>query len=222
MEYKYAQTGAIEASGTQTNEFGQDVGTFEGFASTPDIDRVNDIVDTKAFEGADPKNVMLLWAHDQKQPLGRWLEFTPTTRGLRVKGELILAVEKAREAHALMRAGAVKGLSIGYHTPSGGSRIVHKTVAGKQRRIRHLSKVNLHEISICAIPANSKAVVDVESVKAADGSLVHPVEFEAWLRTQGFSPAVAYEIVHHGYSSIGQQDLRMAAQDIEAMVRAVR
>ena len=74
--------------------------------------------------------VRMLWQHDQGQPIGVWDEVVEDAHGLRVTGRLLTEVEKGREAAALMAAGAVDGLSIGYRTikaeklPSGGRRLI--------------------------------------------------------------------------------------------------
>lgn len=72
----------------------------------------------------------MLWQHDQGQPIGVWDEVVEDAQGLRVKGRLLTEVEKGREAAALMAAGAVDGLSIGYRTiraeklPEGGRKLI--------------------------------------------------------------------------------------------------
>lgn len=74
--------------------------------------------------------VRMLWQHDQAQPIGVWDEVVEDTQGLRVKGRLLTEVAKGREAVALMAAGAVDGLSIGYRTlrseklPDGGRKLI--------------------------------------------------------------------------------------------------
>jgi hypothetical protein len=98
-------------------------GAFEGYASLFGVvDLGRDLVAPGAFRetlAARPAGaVKLLWQHDPSQPLGVWREIAEDGRGLKVRGQLDLAVAKAREAHALMRSGAVDGLSIGFR-PSG-------------------------------------------------------------------------------------------------------
>ena len=62
------------------------------------------------------RRVKMLWQHDPAQPIGVWDEVREDARGLYVKGRLLESVEKAREAAALIEAGAIDGLSIGYRT----------------------------------------------------------------------------------------------------------
>jgi phage head maturation protease len=86
-----------------------------------------------------------------------WLELREDFRGLYARGRLIPEVVRARELLALVRAGAVDGLSIGFRTVKG--RIDPKT------RIRKLEQVDLWEISIVTFPLLTSA--RVQAVKAA-------------------------------------------------------
>lgn len=124
-------------------------GLFEGYASlfgVPDLAR--DVVEPGAFRESLARRgatgVRLLWQHDPAAPVGRWLSLAEDARGLRVRGRLSLAVARARELQALLRDGAVDGLSIGFRTLR--ARIDPAT---GQRR---LLKVDLWEISLVTFP----------------------------------------------------------------------
>lgn len=65
---------------------------------------------------AEKRAVKMLWQHDPAQPIGIWDEVREDERGLYVKGRLLDTVERGREAAALIGAGAIDGLSIGYRT----------------------------------------------------------------------------------------------------------
>ena len=84
----------------------------------------------------------MLWQHDPAQPIGRWLSIAEDGRGLRVRGELNLAVARAREVHALLRDGAIDGLSIGFRVERS------RPAAG----LRRLEKLDLWEISVVTFP----------------------------------------------------------------------
>ncbi|EIM25489.1 HK97 family phage prohead protease [Microvirga lotononidis] len=135
-------------------------GVFEGYASlfgTADLGK--DVVMPGAFSDSLRKrgaaDVRLLWQHDPGQPIGRWLLIMEDRRGLRVRGKLNLAVERAREIHALMREGAVDGLSIGFR--------VERARAERPTGLRRLEKLDLWEISIVTFPMLPDA--RVETVK---------------------------------------------------------
>ncbi len=99
-------------------------GTFEGYASVfhrEDLSR--DMVLPGAFADSlrsrGPGGVKMLYQHDANQPIGVWAELKEDSRGLYALGRLMPEVARAREVHALMRAGALDGLSIGFRTVKG-------------------------------------------------------------------------------------------------------
>jgi uncharacterized protein len=131
-------------------------GVFEGYASlfgVPDLGK--DVVTPGAFAESlarrGAQGVRLLWQHDPGEPVGRWLSIAEDARGLRVRGKLNLAVERAREIHALMREGAVDGLSIGFRV----ERARHERATG----LRRLEKLDLWEISVVTFPMQPGARV---------------------------------------------------------------
>lgn len=124
-------------------------GVFEGYASLFDLpDLSQDVVRRGAFTDSLARrgtgNIRMLWQHDPGQPIGTWSTIREDARGLFVRGRLNLAVARAREVHALMRDGAIDGLSIGYRVQR----------AGKDRRRgqRILEKLDLWEISVVTFP----------------------------------------------------------------------
>ncbi|WP_306225751.1 phage major capsid protein [Bosea beijingensis] len=140
-----------------------DAGTITGTAwpfGSPD--RVGDVIEKGAF-GA-PAKLPMLFAHDQAQAIGVWESITETDAGLTVKGRLLIDdVARAREVRALVQAGAVSGLSIGF--------VSQKAVA-RARGGRTISKLDLHEISIVSVPCHPGA--QIQSIKAvSDGSAPH-------------------------------------------------
>ncbi len=124
-------------------------GTFEGYASLFGVvDLGRDRVSPGAFRDClarkAPQAIKLLWQHDPAHPLGIWQEIREDGHGLKVRGQLDLAVAKAREVHALMRSGAVDGLSIGFRT--------ERSRKDAATGIRSLEKLDLWEVSIVTFP----------------------------------------------------------------------
>ena len=141
-------------------------GVFEGYASLFGVSNLGkDVVMPGAFadslKARAAKNVRLLWQHDPAAPIGRWLSIAEDRRGLRVRGRLNLAVERARDVHALMREGAVDGLSIGFR--------VERARAERPTGLRRLEKLDLWEISVVTFPMLPGA--RVEAVKAGSPGL---------------------------------------------------
>jgi HK97 family phage prohead protease len=140
-------------------------GTVEGYASVVgEIDQARDRVMRGAFAETlrlrGVRRIPMLFQHDPSEPIGVWLELREDHRGLYARGRLIPDVVRARELHALLKAGAIDGLSIGFRTVKG--RIDPKT------RIRSLLAVDLWEISIVTFPLLAGA--RVRAVKHAVSS----------------------------------------------------
>ena len=170
-------------------------GAFEGYGSVfGNLDSDADIVVRGAFQeslaeharrGTMPK---LLWQHRPDLPIGVWETIGEDQQGLRVKGRLLLDVQRGREAHALLKAGAIDGLSIGFQTL--------ESETDEQRSVRKLTKLNLLEVSLVTFPANRNAVVSgVKSIQTVR-------EFEAVMRRLGFSKRQARIIATRGWQGL--------------------
>jgi HK97 family phage prohead protease len=136
-----------------------EAGTFSGLASTyGNVDLGGDVVQRGAFDRSlqNAKGPWpLLAGHDPSEQIGyATLEDTP--QGLKVNGQLVLHTEKARQVYALMKARALRGLSIGYDTVK----------SAMQNGVRHLTEIKLFEISVTAFPMNELATVS--AVKSSD------------------------------------------------------
>ncbi len=99
-------------------------GTVEGYASLfGEIDAARDMVMPGAFRQTlklrGPRRVPMLFQHDPSEPIGIWLDLVEDGHGLKARGRLIPEVMRARELLALVKAGAVDGLSIGFRTVKG-------------------------------------------------------------------------------------------------------
>lgn len=137
-------------------------GTVTGYASLfGEVDQARDMVMRGAFAETlrlrGPRRVPMLFQHDPSEPIGIWLELREDHRGLYARGRLIPEVARGRELLALLRAGAIDGLSIGFKTAR--ARIDPRT------RVRALLAVDLWEISIVTFPLLSGA--RVHAVKEA-------------------------------------------------------
>jgi uncharacterized protein len=133
-----------------------DAGTFVGLGAVyGNVDLGNDVIDPGAFSRtlSPGKSWPILWQHDAASPIGH-CKITDTPQGLQVAGTLMLSDPTAQKAYTFMKAGVVKGLSIGYET-------IQSTYDGD---IRHLTELRLWEISCVTFPMNESA--QVSGVKA--------------------------------------------------------
>ena len=125
---------------------------FAGYAALFDrVDRGGDVVRAGAFAravNAGAGRVPLLWQHDQAQPIGRIELLAEDRRGLRVIGALSDRSAAGREAAALLKDGAIGGLSFGY-----------RVRGGREGRPRELTDLELVEISLVTMPMQPGARV---------------------------------------------------------------
>lgn len=113
-------------------------------------DRGSDVVREGAFARSlrrGPGAVPLLWQHEAGRPIGRIEYLKEDRRGLRVIGRLS-AGAAGREAAALLKEGAVSGLSFGYRVRE-----------AKGERPRELVDLELVEISLVTLPMQPRARV---------------------------------------------------------------
>lgn len=133
----------------------KDDAEISGYASIfGATDKGGDVVQRGAYGASLNKlataggKVKMLWQHDPMQPIGVWEEIREDDKGLFVKGRLLTEVQGGREALALLQAGAIDGLSIGYRT-------VRSEKSGKGGRLLH--EIELWEVSLVTFPMLTEA-----------------------------------------------------------------
>jgi uncharacterized protein len=140
-----------------------DKGEFTGVASHyGSKDYANDIVVKGAFTQSIRENnnkVVLLLHHKIDEPVGL-VEIEDSNEALMVRGKINLDVTKGREAFALMKQGAITGLSVGF--------LKEKWDFDPVKQARIIQKGNLKEISLVTFPCNEKTKIDLMSVKSED------------------------------------------------------
>jgi uncharacterized protein len=131
-----------------------------GYASVFDlVDSQNDVIRQGAFASASVRKVKLLWQHDPNKPIGSIKSLSEDAYGLKFEAEINNEIETGREASALIKQGAICGLSIGFS--------VNSFVYDKNG-IRVINGGDLSEISVVTFPANEKA--EITSVKSKSGN----------------------------------------------------
>ncbi len=173
-------------------------GTFGGYCNVFGIkDSYGDVVTKGAFTHsiknwqAKNKFPPILWQHDQSQVIGVWTQLAEDERGLYGKGKLLIDdVAKAREAHALLKHGAIDGLSIGY--------MIKDSEFDNKNETLYLKELDLKEISVVTFPANDESRIDAVKSLLQKGELPTLSQFEKFLREAGFSKNQAVAIASHG------------------------
>jgi HK97 family phage prohead protease len=161
-------------------------GEISGYGAVFDnIDSYGDRIAKGAFAATLKKRMpKMFWQHDSWDPIGRWTEASEDESGLYLKGKLTMGSTRGRDAYALIKDGAIDGLSIGYRTEK----------AEMVDNVRELREVDLWEVSVVSIGANDKALID--AVKS--GELTER-EFERFLRNNGFDRTAAKIITAEGW-----------------------
>jgi HK97 family phage prohead protease len=193
-----------------------DTGTFSGYGSVFNVeDSYGDIVapgafaDSLAAQKTAGRLPAMLWQHRSAEPLGVYTAMAEDNLGLKVEGQIALNTVRGAEAHALLKMGALSGLSIGY--------VTREDSFDRVTGITTLKKVDLWEVSLVTFPANDAARVQgvktievIEDLKTA----------EKYLRDAGLSRKEAVAFIAR-VKSLGQRDADEGAmQDlVEAIHR---
>ena len=152
-------------------------GTFSGYASVfGGVDSYGDTILPGAYKKTLRKRVhpvQLRWNH-YGDVIGKWVEITEDDNGLFVTGELTPGHSKATDVYALLKHGAISGLSIGYRPVQ-----IRELGDGK----RELKEIELIEISVVESPADLAA--QIGDVKSAIEHAESLKEIEAFLRDAG-------------------------------------
>lgn len=160
----------------------EDGARLVGYASLFGVeDSGGDVVEAGAFcdslarASAESRVIPMLWQHDPSAVIGVWETVREDARGLRVEGRLLTSVAGGREAAALVEAGALDGLSIGY--------AVRRATRDRGGR-RRLKEVELWEVSLVTFPmlhgarvgAKTRILRDVaRALRAARRKVTAPV-----------------------------------------------
>lgn len=150
---------------------------FSGYASVFNgLDSYGDTITKGAYSETianRDRPIQMRWNH-HGPIIGKWTSLEEDEKGLRVEGELTPGHSVAEDAYALLKHGAVTGMSIGYRVPKGGS--------VKQGDGLLINRIDLIEISVVESPADLGAQVsDIKSEIEAADSLK---DIERFLRDQ--------------------------------------
>jgi HK97 family phage prohead protease len=221
------------APALKTKDFALDVkavsetGKITGYASVFGVrDSYNEVVMPGAFadslanhkrSGTYP---LMLWQHNPDDPIGTWDDMSDDGKGLFSEGQLLIGqnVPTADKAYSLVKAKALRGLSIGYREID-----VEPAVNGEPRK---LIKLDIMEASIVSFPANRRAVIDAVkgeermsdfARRLRDGEPPSIKEFEDILREAGVPKAMAVQIASVGYAKA----IRSESEGDQAKPKAV-
>ncbi|WP_111860185.1 HK97 family phage prohead protease [Acinetobacter sp. CFCC 10889] len=141
----------------EVKSYDEDAWVFEGIATTPTPDRVDDVVEPKGAQFTLP--VPFLWQHNKSEPVGTVIEANVTDEGIFVKFKLTKPDEVESEelkkrlqlAFDSIKTGLVRGLSIGFR----GLEVADIQGTWGYKFI----KWDWYELSAVTIPANQEASI---------------------------------------------------------------
>ena len=222
IQHKAAPVFEIKAMDDETGE-------FEGYGSTfgGEPDSYGDVIVKGAYadtlkahkaKGTMPK---MFWQHDPREVIGKWLDAKEDSHGLLMRGKLNMAVQRGREAYALLKDRDIDGLSIGYS--------IKKYESDEETGVWFLKELELFEVSVVSIGANENATVSaVKSLKAQHeiteklkaGDRLTEREFETLLKGNlGLSNSQAERAARIHLKGPGEP---AAATDARAFLEALR
>jgi HK97 family phage prohead protease len=129
--------------------------TIEGLATSPEPDRMGDVVEPKGAQFKLP--LPLLLHHDSRQPVGHVIAASVGKDGIDVTARIIKFDEPGRlkdrldEAWQSVKSGLIQGLSIGF-------RAIERSYMEDTNGIRFTAWEWL-ELSLVTVPANSEASI---------------------------------------------------------------
>ena len=182
LQTKHIALDAVELKASETGL------SFSGYASKFNlVDAYGDTIQEGAYKNtlkSRERPIRLRWNHFGPI-IGKWLKVVEDAKGLYVEGELTKGHTEAENVYALLKHGAIDGLSIGY-------RVKAYEQLDEDRRL--LKEIELVEISVVEEPADLGATVD--SIKSDIEECKSLKDFEAILRDAGrFSKGDATALV---------------------------
>lgn len=138
-----------------TKTVNEDERTITGMASTPETDRVGDIVEPLGAQFANP--LPLLWMHQRDLPVGTVVFGKPTKDGIPFTAKLPSIPEPAQlkaridEAWQSIKAGLVRAVSIGFRPIE---YAINEDTGGYT-----FLKTDIFELSLVTVPANASATI---------------------------------------------------------------
>lgn len=173
---------------------------FSGYASVFNgLDSYGDTIVPGAYKSTltdRDRPVQLRWNH-YGPVIGKFTSMYEDETGLFVEGELTKGHSTAEDAAALLRHGAISGLSIGYM-------VKDSEIDGV---VRKLKGIDLHEISLVESPADNNA--HISSIKSVEKLK----DIESILRQKGFSQKEATEIVAAVKKIHGEREAEIQADE---------
>jgi len=184
----------IPVEGKNTPTRAGDGVKIKGYASTPTLDRYNDVVEPGAFRESIVKNYrknpIVLFQHNPERPVGYATHMSIDDKGLYIEAQI-----KDYDVEEKILAGILRAFSIGYiptktefQDEEGNKLDPTKDNIWAKGVKRIIKKVDLVENSIVSVPANPDALFTMEkSVKSFFKKQNPDIEIKTWEETENES-----------------------------------
>lgn len=179
----------LETLNVKMDDIKSSGGAFTGYGAIfEQMDQGGDVIRPGAFAASLARHKAagtlpaMLYQHDPNRPIGVWTKMEEDARGLMVEGRLVMEAPDGKATAALLEAGALRGLSIGYKTTRASS-------SGQGGR--YLEEIDLWEVSMVTFPMQPSAQVDQKSIDAC--ATIR--DCEQALRSMGLSQRAATGMV---------------------------
>jgi len=162
-------------------------GYIAGWASTPDMDHVRDVVASGAFKDAieergldGPRGIKLLAQHRSDQPAGKIVKLEQRTGGLWIEAQMNLEISYVKDLYEAAKMQGGLSFSIGYRLVEGGFEFIDKGPDSYWL----LTKLDLFEVSVVTFPCNDAA--EMLFIKSDEGDPFESIaDFEKALVVSG-------------------------------------
>lgn len=183
---------AFEVRFSSQDDSGTISGVAAGFGESL-VDAYGDVIGKGAFAASIRSHKAagtmpaMLWQHDPSEPIGVWSDVAEDATGLRVKGQINLRTQRGREAMALLKQGAFRGLSIGF---------IAKKAESMPGGVRKLTEVELWEVSLVTFPARKEGqITEIRDMR----------DLEDRLRSTGLARAAAQKVAAAGWAALNRK-----------------
>lgn len=143
---------------------------IEGWASTKNIDRQNEVVEPEAFvNGIDAfmKNPVIHYQHNTDMPIGKAIEMSiKDIEGFWIKAMLSKADDVA-DIVTKIKEGILRAFSIGFRALD-----KPEVIDG----VRHIKAIELYEVSVVSIPSNREALFSIAKSLQFGSDIVLPYD----------------------------------------------
>jgi len=189
---------------------------FSGYASVFNgVDSYGDTIIKGAYKSTlenRERPIQLRWNH-HGPVIGKWTRIEEDEKGLYVEGELTPDHTQAKDTYALLKHGAISGLSIGYR--------VKDSYMDREKGVRELREIELVEISVVETPADNQA--HIEDIKTFIQTAETRKEFEDFFRNVcGLSKGDAKALVSRIRSTDSRNDEAEKPVDMTAYIQTLK